>query len=114
MLSILFTGLRRIFRIILTEIKSKKEQDKKNLILLEGNRLIKDAIISGCVLKYILFSRKADLMYIQPFLPKIGINLYKMPYRELQMWSDLSTSPGIMGIIVFRVKLLSIYFFSYL
>lgn len=73
--------------------------------------MIKDEIISGCVLKYILFSRKADLEYIQHLLPKLGINLYKMPYREIQMWSDLSTSPGIMGIRGFRVKLLNIYLF---
>lgn len=68
---------------------------------MEGKRLIKDAIMSGCTLKYILFSRKTDLEFLKPLLPKIGINLYKMPYNEIQMWSDLTTSPGIMGIIIY-------------
>ncbi|KAJ8959964.1 hypothetical protein NQ318_009397 [Aromia moschata] len=83
---------------ILVEIKSKKEKEKKDLILLEGKRLIKDALIAGCKLEYILFSRMQELNYIKPFLPKLGAQLYKMPYREIQMWSDLTTSPGLMGI----------------
>ncbi|RZB40471.1 RNA methyltransferase-like protein 1 [Asbolus verrucosus] len=83
---------------ILTEIKSKKEKNKKDLILLEGKRLIKDALQSGCHLKYILFSRKNEIEYLKPFLPKVGVHLYKMPYKEMQMWSDLTTNPGIMGI----------------
>ncbi|XP_068899156.1 rRNA methyltransferase 3, mitochondrial [Tenebrio molitor] len=83
---------------ILTEIKSNKEKDKKDLILLEGKRLIRDALQSGCHLKYILFSRKSEVDFVKPFLPKVGAQLYKMPYREIQMWSELTTTPGIMGI----------------
>ncbi|EFA10621.1 RNA methyltransferase-like protein 1 homolog [Tribolium castaneum] len=83
---------------ILVDVKSKKEQDKKDLILLEGKRLIRDALQSGCALKYILFSRKDEIEYLKPFLPKVGAQLYKMPYKEMQMWSDLTTNPGIMGL----------------
>ncbi|XP_063925086.1 rRNA methyltransferase 3, mitochondrial [Zophobas morio] len=83
---------------ILTEVKSKKDTDKKDLVLLEGKRLIKDALQSGCHLKYILFSRKDEVDYLRPFLPKAGALLYKMPYKEMQMWSDLTTTPGIMAI----------------
>ncbi|XP_018563621.1 rRNA methyltransferase 3, mitochondrial [Anoplophora glabripennis] len=83
---------------ILVEVKSKKEKDKRDLILLEGKRLIKDALDAGCKLKYILFSRIDEVQFIKPFLPKLGAKLYKMPYREMQLWSDLATNPGIMGI----------------
>ncbi|KAJ8969850.1 hypothetical protein NQ317_017470 [Molorchus minor] len=55
---------------ILVEVKSKKEKEKKDLILLEGKRLIKDALNAGCKLEYILFSRKKELEYLKPFLPK--------------------------------------------
>ena len=82
-------------------MKSKKDTDKKDLVLLEGKRLIKDALQSGCHLKYILFSRKDEVDYLRPFLPKAGALLYKMPYKEMQMWSDLTTTPGIMGTLVF-------------
>ncbi|XP_044265741.1 rRNA methyltransferase 3, mitochondrial [Tribolium madens] len=83
---------------ILVEVKSKKEKQKKDLILLEGKRLIKDALQSGCSLKYILFSRKDEIEYLRPYLPKVGAQLYKMPYREMQIWSDLTTNPGVMGL----------------
>ncbi|CAG9862820.1 unnamed protein product [Phyllotreta striolata] len=83
---------------ILTQIKSQNVRDKKDLILLEGKRLIKDALDANCKLEYILFSRFKEVEYLRPSLPKVGANLYKMPYKEIQMWSNLTTSPGIMGI----------------
>lgn len=85
---------------ILVQVKSKKEKDKKDLILLEGKRLIKDALDAGCKLEYILFSRMDEVEYLKSSLPKLAVKLYKMPYREMQLWSDLTTSPGIMGNII--------------
>lgn len=82
---------------IMVEVKSKKEKTKKDLILLEGKRLIKEALDAKCKLEYILFSRLKDLEYVRTSLPKLGAKLYKMPYRDMQMWSDLTTNPGIMG-----------------
>lgn len=91
---------------ILVEVKSKKEKDKRDLILLEGKRLIKDALDAGCKLEYILFSRIDEIEYLRSSLPKLGAKLYKMPYREMQLWSDLTTTPGIMGNAVkFLLKL---------
>nr|XP_023020610.1 rRNA methyltransferase 3, mitochondrial [Leptinotarsa decemlineata] len=83
---------------ILAEVKSKKERTKNDLILLEGKRLIQEALLADCKLSYILFSRLKDVEDLKPHLPKMGAKLYKMPYREIQMWSGLTTSPGIMGI----------------
>lgn len=81
----------------MTTVKSRKKKEKNDLILLEGKRLIKDALQNGCRLKYLIFSRKNEVEFLKPYLPKIGSLIYKMPYSEMQMWSDLTTCPGIMG-----------------
>lgn len=78
-------------------VKSHKELIKKDFVLLEGKTLIKEALLSNCNLKYLIFSRKSDVEFLNPYLPKSGAQIYKMPYREIQMWSDLTTTPGIMG-----------------
>ncbi|XP_050308359.1 rRNA methyltransferase 3A, mitochondrial [Anthonomus grandis grandis] len=75
----------------------KTQRKSKNLVLLEGKRLIKEALEANCKFECILFSRVKDIECLKPYLPKKG-KLYKMPYREIQMWSDLTTNPGIMGI----------------
>nr|XP_022915976.1 rRNA methyltransferase 3, mitochondrial [Onthophagus taurus] len=83
---------------IMTAVKIKKERSRKNLILLEGKRLVKEALENKCKLKYLLFSRKDDLDSFKSILPKSGASLYKMPLREMQLWSDLTQCPGVMGI----------------
>ncbi|GJQ71587.1 hypothetical protein Trydic_g11290 [Trypoxylus dichotomus] len=82
---------------LLTNIQSSNGKERKS-ILLEGKRLIQEALENNCRLEYLLFSRKSDIEQLKSFLPKSGATLYKMPYREIQLWSSLSTSPGIMGI----------------
>lgn len=67
------------------------------MILLEGKRIINEALMKGCQLKYLVFSRQEEINYLVPNLPKYGAKIYKMPYKEMQMWSDLTTCPGIMG-----------------
>lgn len=86
-----------IFSSLLTIIKSKKIKANKNMILLEGKRLIKDALTNNCRLEYLIFTREKELDYLKLYLPKSGSKIYKMPYKEMQMWSDLTTCPGIMG-----------------
>lgn len=78
-------------------VKSRKIRYKKEYILLEGKRLLRDALESGVKLKHLMFSRKSDLEYIRDLLPKNDVKLYKMAYHDMQMWSDLTTCPGIMG-----------------
>ncbi|KRT80350.1 hypothetical protein AMK59_6432 [Oryctes borbonicus] len=80
---------------ILTNIQSTDGKEKKS-ILLEGKRLIQEALENNCKLEYLLFSRKSDVEQMKSFLPKSGATLYKIPYREIQLWSALTTSPGIM------------------
>lgn len=87
----------KIFRRVLSDLKSTNSLKKKSSFLVEGKRLIKEALKSGCHLQYILFSRKNDVEDLKSELPKLGAQLYKMPYEEMQLWSDLTTNPGIMG-----------------
>ncbi|XP_044754041.1 rRNA methyltransferase 3, mitochondrial [Coccinella septempunctata] len=99
--NIIFTKMKdndpRVAR-VLSNLKSAKSLKKQESFLVEGKRLISEALKSGCKLQYILFSRKDDVDEIKPDLPKLGAQLYKMPYNEMQMWSELTTSPGIMGV----------------
>ncbi|KAB0795503.1 hypothetical protein PPYR_12342 [Photinus pyralis] len=83
---------------LLLTVKSRRDQIKKDLALLEGKRLIKEALEAKCTLKSLLFSRKSDVEYLKPYLPKSGAKVFKIPYREIQLWSDLTTAPGLMGI----------------
>ncbi|KAA0195603.1 hypothetical protein FBUS_06146 [Fasciolopsis buskii] len=64
-------------------------------ILLEGYRLIRDAIRSGVQVLYLLFSSH-DILRKIPEHEKIP-NVYFVPYRTLKQWSRLKTSPGILG-----------------
>lgn len=91
-------------------VKSKKCKD---LMLLEGKRLIQEGLIANCKLEYLLFSRKTDLDSLKEYLPTTGCKLYKMPYKELQMWSDLNTSPGVMGKFVNNHTTTKIYCFCF-
>lgn len=76
------------------DIKTKKKRHKSNLMMLEGLRLINDAIQAGMTPEIIFFSRVFDVLSLS--LPQ-GVQLYKIPYRTIQLWSNLTTSPGIIG-----------------
>ncbi|KAK5645438.1 hypothetical protein RI129_006738 [Pyrocoelia pectoralis] len=99
--NLVFTKLKdndsNVSQLLLT-VKSRRQQIKKDLALLEGKRLIKEALEAKCSLKSLLFSRKSDIEFLKPYLPKSGAKLLKMPYNEIQLWSNLTTTPGVMGI----------------
>lgn len=81
-------------------VKSKKQREKKHQLMIEGRRLIIDALQSGVPLEYILFSNREQLLLIKdeilkcPKLPKI----IRVPHNDLSFWSVLSTCPGLIGI----------------
>lgn len=66
-------------------------------MLVEGWRLIVDGLVANCKLNYIIFSRVEDLNNMRPFLPKTGIKIFKIPYKEIELWSNVETSPGLFG-----------------
>ncbi|XP_034840090.1 rRNA methyltransferase 3, mitochondrial [Maniola hyperantus] len=83
---------------LLVKLKSKKERIRTGQMLVEGWRLIVDGLEAKCILKYVIFSRVEDLDHLRPFLPKTGVQFFKIPYKEIAMWSDVETSTGIFGV----------------
>ena len=75
---------------------AKKTDPNKSTILLEGKRIIQDAMKAGFYPKTFVFSR-LNLLSDIPFDLSKEINMVQIPYRNIKVWSDLSTSPGIMG-----------------
>lgn len=85
-------------------VKSPKARKASNKIFLEGERLISDALKAGAKADSIFFNR-IELLNNLPLTKEncSGINLYQINYNQIQLWSDLTTSPGIIGIYLFIV-----------
>lgn len=81
----------------MTIVKSRSFREKQGKILLEGRRLIADALQAGAVPQVFFFSR---LEYIKelPFDKLKGVSLVKVKFEDIKDWSDLVTPQGIMGI----------------
>ncbi|CAH1726291.1 unnamed protein product [Aphis gossypii] len=87
-------------------IKNKKRRQQNNGILLEGKRLIQDALNAGVKPKQIFFSQKRVLENLclpeeLRDLPVESTIFYKTPYKMIQLFSETETSQGIMGIFEF-------------
>uniref|UniRef100_A0A671EXP9 Mitochondrial rRNA methyltransferase 3 n=4 Tax=Rhinolophus ferrumequinum TaxID=59479 RepID=A0A671EXP9_RHIFE len=82
---------------VMTIVRSRPFREKQGKILLEGRRLIADALKAGAVPKVFFFSR---LEYIKELpLDKLkGVSLIKVKFEDIKDWSDLVTPQGIMGI----------------
>ncbi|GLH03413.1 rRNA methyltransferase 3, mitochondrial [Gryllus bimaculatus] len=81
----------------LTNVKSKKKREKKHNILLEGKRLIRDAVDAGVLPEAVFFSRLKDLKDLN--LPHEGVKIFKISYKKLSLWSGVATSPGVLAIL---------------
>ncbi|KAL5236308.1 hypothetical protein ACI65C_003718 [Semiaphis heraclei] len=85
------------------DIKNKKRRQQNSSILLEGKRLIQDALNAGVKPKQIFFSQKRVLENLclpeeLRDLPAKSTIFYKAPYKMIQLFSETETSQGIMGI----------------
>ncbi|XP_006891070.1 PREDICTED: RNA methyltransferase-like protein 1 [Elephantulus edwardii] len=91
-----FPGDKRLSS-VMTIVKSRPFREKKGKILLEGRRLIADALKAGAVPDTFFFSR---LEYIKelPMDKLKGVNLIKVKFEDIKDWSDLVTPQGIIGI----------------
>lgn len=78
----------------MSNLKSRKRREKNDEIVLEGKRLIIDAIKSGAIPQSIIFNDSSDIAALK--LPN-EVKLYKVPYTTIQLWSALTTSPGLLG-----------------
>ncbi|XP_033336618.2 rRNA methyltransferase 3, mitochondrial [Megalopta genalis] len=82
---------------LMTKIRSRKRREKNDKIILEGYRLIKDALEAGAQLEIILFNNQFDIDKLNRIIPD-DAQLYKVPYKTIQLWSTLTSPPGVMGI----------------
>ncbi|XP_029678925.1 rRNA methyltransferase 3, mitochondrial [Formica exsecta] len=85
----------RLVSSLMIDVKTRNKREKNNSMLLEGFRLIKDAVEAGTKPKAIFFNRISEIL---PLSLSKEVKLYKVPYRTIQLWSNLTTSPGIIGI----------------
>ncbi|NXC81908.1 MRM3 methyltransferase, partial [Cercotrichas coryphoeus] len=89
-------GDRRLGKVV-TIAKSKKFRDNHGKVLLEGHRLIKDALEAGAVPQTLFFSTVGHLK----LLPEAEIkraSLVKVKFEDIKIWSDLVTPQGLLGI----------------
>ncbi|XP_059722254.1 rRNA methyltransferase 3, mitochondrial [Haemorhous mexicanus] len=89
-------GDRRLGKVV-TIAKSKKFRDNHGKVLLEGHRLIKDALEAGAVPQTLFFSTVGHLKQ----LPEAEIkraSLVKVKFEDVKTWSDLVTPQGLLGI----------------
>ncbi|KAL1764189.1 rRNA methyltransferase 3, mitochondrial, partial [Sigmodon hispidus] len=91
-----FSGDRRLSS-VMTIVKSRPFREKQGRILLEGRRLIGDALKAGAVPKLFFFSHLEYIKELRVDQLK-GASLIKVKFEYIKDWSDLVTPQGIMGI----------------
>ncbi|CAG2100937.1 unnamed protein product [Medioppia subpectinata] len=85
---------------LISDMKIKNRRENQNVMLLEGKRLISDAIRAGLPLKTIYFSKEENLVGIQALdeLVLKGLQLKKVLYRDIKLFSEMTTSPGVLAV----------------
>ncbi|NXS98427.1 MRM3 methyltransferase, partial [Jacana jacana] len=89
-------GDRRLGKVVVIA-RSKKFRDHHGKVLLEGHRLIKDALEAGAVLQTLFFSTVGHLKEL-PEAELKRANLVKVKFEDIKSWSDLVTPQGLIGI----------------
>ncbi|KFQ52684.1 RNA methyltransferase-like 1, partial [Nestor notabilis] len=82
---------------VVTLAKSKKFRDHHGKVLLEGHRLIKDALEAGAVPQTFFFSTMEHLKEL-PQAKLKQASLVKVKFEDIKSWSDLITPRGLIGI----------------
>lgn len=82
---------------LLTKVKSRKRREKNDKVILEGYRLIKDALEAGAEIDTLLFNNYDEIDKLNHPIPD-NTKMYKVPYKTIQLWSSLTNPPGVMGI----------------
>ncbi|NXL83750.1 MRM3 methyltransferase, partial [Alectura lathami] len=89
-------GDRRLGRVA-TIARSRKFRDRHGKVLLEGQRLIRDALEAGAVPQALFFSTVGHLREL-PQAPLKRASLVKVKFEDIKSWSDLVTPQGLIGI----------------
>ncbi|EDW18950.1 rRNA methyltransferase 3, mitochondrial [Drosophila mojavensis] len=87
---------------LLTEVRSRKRHDKNKQIIVEGRRLIQEALQSGLKMLSLFFSQKDQLALLRDQVAQAqqeqNTKIYKVPQHDLKTWSSLVTPPGLLAI----------------
>ena len=81
-------------------LSSKRDRTESDSVVLEGVTIIKEALSHGHVPSVIVFSREKLLWRLGlegDGKKKLKSKLYHIPFSNIKMWTDLTTSPGIMA-----------------
>ncbi|XP_060799671.1 rRNA methyltransferase 3A, mitochondrial isoform X2 [Neoarius graeffei] len=89
-------GDKRLAKIV-SIARSRAFREKEGKVLLEGKRLICDAMAAGASPQVLFFSRVERLQELP--LDKLGqASLVKVKFEDLRIWSDLVTPQGVIAI----------------
>ena len=82
--------------------RSEIDREKKGIILLEGKRLIREAVNAGLAFRSIYFTHAKHVIGLPlQQLADSGSLLYKVTDAHMKVWSSAVTPPGIMGKFLF-------------
>jgi len=83
---------------VITDAKSVTGRERKKVILLEGRRLITEAVRTSQLIKSVFFT-DAEVLRGFPVesLAELGVKFYKVKKDHMNLWSDTVTPQGIMG-----------------
>lgn len=76
--------------------RSRAFRDKEGKVLLEGRRLICDALSAGAAPQMLFFSAVERLQEL-PVDKLQQAKLIKVRYEDMKTWSDLVTPQGVIG-----------------
>ncbi|XP_053131392.1 rRNA methyltransferase 3, mitochondrial isoform X2 [Hemicordylus capensis] len=82
---------------VVTLAKSRAFREKHGKILLEGKRLILDALEAGAVPQTLFFSTQDHLKEL-PAAKLKGATLVRVKFEEIKTWSDVVAPQGVIGI----------------
>lgn len=86
---------------LMTMLKSRKYREKEKLLLIEGRRLILEAVEVGLNLRYLLFSNVKQIEMIRSNIQKAftkETEIIRLPHHDLSFWSTLTTCPGLIAV----------------
>lgn len=85
-------------RPVVTAAKSVVGREKRKIILLEGQRLVTEAVQTSQQIKSIFFT-DAELLQSFPVesLAEAGAKFFKVKKDHMNLWSDTVAPQGIMG-----------------
>lgn len=91
--------------------KSRNYRMQHHLLMVEGRRLLLDALDAGLPLKYLLFSRHDQLKLVRDKLAAANAKpeILRVPHHDLSFWSVMTTCPGIIGLFEKPLDMQQIY-----